>query len=499
MTLPVASERVGDFTHVAGVLVAENGIDGRNAVVIDTPLVGTIVAGASSDPVAAVPLVAAPATAAGGASSVGATGGAPLSLGVAMAFAFIGGLLLNLMPCVFPVLSLKVLGFAAQGGGRDAMRRHGVAFAAGVVVSFWVLAGLLVALRAAGQQLGWGFQLQSPPVVAALALLFFILALNLSGVFEIGQLLPSALANWNAKNPLVNDALSGVLAVVIASPCSAPFMGAALGFALAQTITSTWLVFTALGIGMATPYLLLAFFPAWRAKLPRPGAWMVRLKQLLAFPLYATVVWLAWVLGAQVDNDAVARLGATLLMTALALWAWQNIRAGGARAWAGVAVVSVVGALAAAWPVVSASTAGASTAQAGAASDVTGVWNSYAPDRLAQLTAAGRPVFVDFTAAWCVTCQVNKRLVLNTAAVQQAFANDKVSLLRADWTRRDPQIGAALSAAWPRWRAGLCAVSSRAGTADPARSLTHTGHRGCAGVHAFDMSSRGLRPSRSWS
>jgi thiol:disulfide interchange protein/DsbC/DsbD-like thiol-disulfide interchange protein len=432
LVLPVASQRVGDFTQVAGVLVASNGIGGRNAVVIDTPLVGTVVAGAANDSAATAPVVAPSAP--------------PLSLGVAMAFALIGGLLLNLMPCVFPVLSLKVLGFASQGGGAAAMRRHGLSFAAGVIVSFWILAALLVALRAAGQQLGWGFQLQSPPVVAGLALLFFVLALNLSGVFEVGQILPSAMANWTAKNPLVNDALSGVLAVVIASPCSAPFMGAALGFALAETVTSTWLVFTALGIGMATPYLLLAFFPAWRTRLPRPGAWMVRLKQLLAFPLYATVVWLAWVLGAQLDNDAVARLGAALLLTALALWAWQNMRSGGARGWGAVALVSVVAAAAASWPVISTSALEASSAQARASSDVGGPWQSYTPSTVVQLTGEGRPVFVDFTAAWCVTCQVNKRLVLNTADVQQAFANDKVSLLRADWTRRDATIGAALSA-----------------------------------------------------
>jgi thiol:disulfide interchange protein DsbD len=217
LSLPVAVRRAGDFTRVAGVLESTVGL-GRNerAALVDVPLSGTVVAAAAPPDGALQPLPLAPAEKA-------------LSLSAAIVFALIGGVLLNLMPCVFPVLSLKVLGFAAHGGNRAAMRCHGLAFAAGVVVSFWLLAAALAALRAAGAQLGWGFQLQSPAVVASLALLFFVLALNLSGLFEIRRLLPTSLAGWNAKNPYVNDALSGVLAVVVASPCSAPFMGAALG------------------------------------------------------------------------------------------------------------------------------------------------------------------------------------------------------------------------------------------------------------------------------
>ena len=430
LTLPVASQHVGEFTRVAGVLTASNGFGGRRAATIDVALAGSVVASPSPPPAAVLPL--APAGGAG-----------DLSFGVALAFALIGGVLLNLMPCVFPVLSLKVLGFATQGGGRMAMRVHGLAFAAGVVVSFWLLAAALTALRAAGQQLGWGFQLQSPAVIAALAVLFFVLALNLSGVFEIRQLVPSRLAGWNAKNPYVNDALSGVLAVVVASPCSAPLMGVALGYALTASALITWSVFTALGVGMAVPYLLLAFFPGWRTRLPRPGPWMLRLRQLLAFPLYASVLWLAWVLGAQLDNDAVLRLGAALLLVALALWAWQARRTGGLRAWSIAALASVVAALALAWPLVAA-TAPPGTART-AASDP-GPWQDYAPDRAAKLVSAGRTVFVDFTAAWCVSCQVNKQLVLNSNEVQHAFTQNGVALLRADWTRRDAMIGAALAA-----------------------------------------------------
>lgn len=430
LSLPVAVQRAGDFTRVAGVLESTAGLGGNGrAALVDVPLSGTVVAAAASPDASLQPLPLAPAENA-------------LSLSAAIVFALIGGVLLNLMPCVFPVLSLKVLGFAAHGGNRAAMRSHGLAFAAGVVASFWLLAAALAALRAAGAQLGWGFQLQSPAVVASLALLFFVLALNLSGLFEIRRLLPSSLAGWNAKNPYVNDALSGVLAVVVASPCSAPFMGAALGYALASSMGATWVVFTMLGIGMALPYLTLAYFPAWRSKLPKPGAWMLRLKQLLAFPLYATVIWLAWVLGAQLGNDAVARLAVTLLMVALALWAWQTMRAGGARAWGAAAIASLVAALIVGWPVAS----GVANDAATPAVATSEPWQDYTPQRVAQLVAAGQPVFVDFTAAWCVTCQVNKRLVLNTDAVRQAFAQGNVALIRADWTRRDPVIGAALAA-----------------------------------------------------
>ena len=439
LALPVASHRVGEFTRVAGVLTSTKGLGGgSDAATIDVPLAGTVVAG---PPPASASQTLVPTAMQNGAGNLG--------LAVALVFALVGGVLLNLMPCVFPVLSLKVLGFAKHGGGPTAMRAHGLAFAAGVIASFWLLAFALLAFRVAGQQLGWGFQLQSPMVISLLAVLFFVLALNLSGVFEIGQLIPSGLSTWNARNPHVNDALSGTLAVIVASPCSAPFMGAALGYALAESAATTLTIFTGLGLGMALPYLLLAFFPAWRTKIPQPGAWMVRLKQLLAFPLYGTVVWLAWVLGAQLDNDAVARLGAMLLLIALALWAWRMMRDAGARAWGVAAVASIAGAIAAGWPlVVSGVTGDVQTAKpaVSAAEATKGPWQNFAPGRVAGLTAAGRAVFVDFTAAWCVTCQVNKRLVLNTDAVQQAFARSGVVLMRGDWTRRDPVITAALTA-----------------------------------------------------
>ena len=259
-------------------------------------------------------------------------------------FAFLGGIVLNLMPCVFPVLSIKALALAAPGhGNKHKLRLEGLAFSAGVIATFVLLAGMLLAFRAAGEQFGWGFQLQSPAVVTGLAVLFFVLALNLSGAFEFTSLVPSSAAGWTAHNPVVNAALSGVLAVVIASPCTAPFMGAALGFALSQPAALTLLVFVALGIGMALPFLLLSWFPGWRRMLPRPGNWMVHLKQFLAFPLYATVAWLVWVLGAQVDNDAVVRLLVTLVAVAFVLWAWRTYRIGASRAYSVVAVGRIGG------------------------------------------------------------------------------------------------------------------------------------------------------------
>ena len=236
--------------------------------------------------------------------------------------------------------------------------------------------------------------------------------------------------------------LSGVLAVVIASPCTAPFMGAALGFAFAQPAVVTLGIFVALGLGMALPYALLAWFPGWRRWLPRPGAWMERMKQALAFPLYATVAWLVWVLGAQMDNDAVVRLLVTLVVIALALWAWRVFKVGHGRAWAGVASVALVSAVVVVWPLLR----GDKDEPSAVTSAATGPWHAFTPTTVADLSCGGRPVFIDFTAAWCVTCQVNKRLVLNNAEIRDAFARRGVELVRADWTRRDPVITQALAA-----------------------------------------------------
>ncbi len=442
LTLPVANQLAPGFTQVAGVITARDGFASGGAPVaamtVDAPLTGAVVAGPKP--------VAAPAPALNVAPRPAADG---LSLTLALAFAFLGGIVLNLMPCVFPVLSIKALSLAAPGhGNREKLRLEGLSFGAGVIATFVALAAILLAFRAAGEQFGWGFQLQSPAMVTALALLFFVLALNLSGAFEFATLVPSSAAGWTARNRYVNSALSGVLAVVIASPCTAPFMGAALGFALAQPAALTLLVFVALGLGMALPFVLLTWFPGWRRMLPKPGAWMERLKQFLAFPLYATVAWLVWVLGAQVDNDAVVRLLVTLVVVAFALWAWRAYRFGAARAFSAIAVLGLVAAAIVAWPLFTAGSERDPLApvQARTTSGVTDPWQPYTPARLNELTAGDKAVFVDFTAAWCVTCQVNKRLVLNTSAVKDAFAQRGVALVRADWTRRDPAITQALAA-----------------------------------------------------
>ncbi|MEO8537085.1 MAG: thioredoxin family protein [Betaproteobacteria bacterium] len=438
LSLPVSHDLATPFQRLQGVLTSDTGfvVDGRTvrAVALDVPVTGVAVAGPKPAPLQA--------------PALSSSTSAAMVLPVALAFAFGGGLLLNLMPCVFPVLSLKALSLvSSDAGDRRGLRIEGAAFAAGVVLAFVALALAIIGLRAAGEELGWGFQLQSPAVVAALALLFFVMALNLSGVFEFGTLLPSRLASWSHEHRSVNAFASGLLAVAIASPCTAPFMGAALGYALGQRAVVTLAIFVALGVGMSVPYVALACFPAWRRWLPRPGAWMQRLKQLLAFPLYATVAWLVWVLGAQTDNDGVLRIGAALVLVAFALWSWRTRRGGGnaarsAAAIAGAAVAAIV-----AWPLLhnvrGAEVAAGERDAPGARADG---WEPYSADRVAELVALKRPVFVDFTAAWCVTCQVNERLVLSDDRVRAAFARNDVALLRADWTRRDPAITRALSA-----------------------------------------------------
>ena len=363
-----------------------------------------------------------------------------LSLGLALVLALAGGALLNLMPCVFPVLSLKVLGFAAHAHDRRGLLAGGLAYTAGVVLSFVALAALLLALRAGGEQLGWGFQLQSPAVVAALAALFTLIGLNLAGVFEFGSVLPSAWAAARARHPVVDSFLTGVLAVAVASPCTAPFMGASLGAAVALPSAQGLAVFAALGLGMALPYLLASAWPAVARLLPRPGGWMAHFKTAMAFPMFATVVWLVWVLGVQVGVDGVAALLALLVALAFAAWALGS-PALGPRARSGFGAVAAVLVLAAlGW------TVPALRQEAAARAPVAGEdWQPWSPERVAQAQAAGQPVFVDFTAAWCVTCQFNKRSTLGTAPIAAAFKARNVLLLRADWTRRDAAISAELA------------------------------------------------------
>ena len=396
-----------------------------------------------SAPAATLPPVAAGSTSPSQPSGDSGIGGSTL---LALAFAFLGGVFLNLMPCVFPVLGIKVMGFVEHAHGDPrAMRLQGVVFGVGVLVSFLALAGIMLALRSTGVQLGWGFQLQSPTFVVLLAALFFILALNLSGVFEWGAFAQSMTSDLTAKGRYADAFLSGVLASVVATPCTAPFMGAAVGFTLSQSVGISLAVFAMLGLGMALPVVALSLFPALLRKLPKPGAWMETFKQVLAFPLYATVAWLAWVVGAQAGNDAILMLLAGLVLIAMGAWVYGRWGHSGQLRHPMIATALAFAGLLVAWPgpqVPGTPGATAAIAPARAGELPWGVWS---PETVRELTAAGRPVFVDFTAAWCVTCQVNKRVALHNAAVVKAFAERGVVPLRADWTRQDPRITAALS------------------------------------------------------
>jgi len=365
---------------------------------------------------------------------------------LALVGGLLGGMLLNLMPCVFPILALKVVGFARHGQAQRTQRLAGLAYTAGVVLSFLALGGLLLALRAAGEQLGWGFQLQSPVVVATLAVLFTLIGLNLAGLFEFGQFLPSALASMQVRHPVADAFLSGVLAVAVASPCTAPLMGASLGLAVALPTVQALAVFAALGLGMALPYLLAAWLPGVARCLPRPGAWMQTFRQALAFPMFATVVWLVWVLGQQSGIDGAGALLALLVALAALVW---SLRLQGGRCrwwWVALALLGSGWLLAMVGPYVIQSAPAHPDVQGVAAGNVGQQrWQPWSAQRVAELTAAGQPVFVDFTAAWCVTCQYNKRTTLADASVLADFAAHKVALLRADWTLRDPTITAALA------------------------------------------------------
>lgn len=358
----------------------------------------------------------------------------------------VGGMLLNLMPCVFPILALKVVGFARHGQAQRTQRLAGAAYTAGVVLSFLALGGLLLALRAAGEQLGWGFQLQSPAVVAALAALFTLIGLNLAGLFEFGQFVPSGLASMQVRHPVADAFLSGVLAVAVASPCTAPFMGASLGLAVALPTWQALAVFAALGLGMALPYLLATWVPAVVRCLPRPGAWMQTFRQALAFPMFATVVWLVWVLGQQSGMDGAGALLALLVALAALVWAfalpgrsrwWLVTLALLGNGWLLAVLGHYVTQPAPAHPSGEGITAAASLGEQR--------WQPWSAQRVAELSAAGQLVFIDFTAAWCVTCQYNKRTTLADAGLLAEFAARKVALLRADWTLSDPAITAALT------------------------------------------------------
>jgi thiol:disulfide interchange protein DsbD len=363
--------------------------------------------------------------------------------------AFLGGLLLNLMPCVFPVLFLKGLALVNSGNEeRHKLRAHGLVYAAGILVSFWALVGLLLGLRAAGATLGWGFQFQSPVFLSLMAGLLFFLGLSLAGQFEIGLTLTSAGGSLAQKQGLPGSFFTGVLAVVVATPCTAPFMGAAVGYALTQSAAVTFAVFTALALGLAAPYVALTLQPAWTRWLPKPGAWMEVLRQAVSVPIFATVIWLAWVLAQAYGAGVLAALLTSFLLLAIAGWflgRWP------AKRWSTVmAAVILLGviSLAVFAPRLVVET-GANPDQAArlnSDSAPPSAWQPWSPEAVTRSLAAGQPVFVDFTASWCLSCQVNERVALSRPEVMQAFHSTNVALLRADWTRHDEAITQALTA-----------------------------------------------------
>lgn len=378
------------------------------------------------------------------ANAARASSSSSLGFWTALLTALIGGMILNLMPCVFPVLSIKVLTFARDGQSKRQHRLNGLAYSVGVVLSFVALGALLLSLRAAGEQLGWGFQLQSPVVVAGLATLFTLIGLNLAGLFEVGNVLPSSLAGLQVRHPAADAFLTGILATAVASPCTAPFMGAALGLAISLPGWEAVALFAAVGMGMAIPFLLASWMPGLADRLPRPGAWMVTFRQVLAFPMFATVVWLLWVLGQQTGIDGVT----TLLMVLVALtWlVWALGKAGTTRRVAGSLGVVMLAWLLWGFGSSIVTVQSSEGLVAGSSQESARTWERWTPEKQSELLAAGRPVLVDFTAAWCVTCQYNKRNALSDPEVLRMAQEKNVALLRADWTRRDPAVTQALAA-----------------------------------------------------
>lgn len=344
----------------------------------------------------------------------------------AILFAIFGGIILNLMPCVFPILSIKVMSLVQADSAR--LHLHGWAYTLGIMLCFVGFATVLLIARAGGEAIGWGFQLQSPGLITALAYLFFVMGLSMSGLIQFGARWMGAGQSLTQKSGLKGSFFTGVLAALVASPCTAPFMGAALGFALTQPAIACLSVFAALGFGMALPLLLLCYSPSLAERLPKPGAWMETLKQFLAFPLYLSAIWLLWVLGHQVSADLMAAVCVGAVAIAFACWligrtatSWR-LRVNQLLA-AGALVVAVY----LPWQMLN-------------ASHMTSRWLAYSPELLTQLRQQGRPVFIDFTADWCITCLANERVTLKKENVEAIFDEYKVVTLKGDWTNRDPEI-----------------------------------------------------------
>ena len=367
---------------------------------------------------------------------------------IILGFAFLGGMILNLMPCVFPILSIKVMNFM-QMAGHDPkkVRLHGYVFGAGVLISFLALALLLIILRAGGQELGWGFQLQTPAFIAFMTFLMFALGLSLMGVFEIGNSLINVAGKTNTGEGLKGSFFSGILATILATPCTAPFMGTAIGVAITLPAGTALIIFATLGLGMAAPYVLLSSFPALIKFMPKPGAWMETFKQAMAFPLFATAIWLIWVYGQQAGIDGLTRLLVGLLLLSIGIWIlhrWKAIQISGkvrvfSRA---VVAVCIIGGFILSIP----GNTRLSEGNELSATNSYGIeWTAYSDNTLQQQLDEGKNVFIDFTAAWCITCKANERIVFSSERVRNKFSDLDFVMIKADWTNRNPEITRALA------------------------------------------------------
>lgn len=351
-------------------------------------------------------------------------------------FAFLGGLLLNLMPCVFPLISIKFFSVLKHSQGNlRIVQRDNSFYVLGVIVSFWALAFLLFVLRASGEALGWGFQLQSPGFVIGLILLFSLMAFNFLGWLEIQLLLPGT-NKWLQKDGPMGHFLTGVLSTIVASPCTAPFMGVSIGFALAQPLPLMLLIFTSLGLGLSFPYIFLSLFPSLTLYLPKPGLWMEKLKTFMAFPLFATMIWLAWSLSFQISSTSLAWVWCSVLLLGFFVWMTKNLFQKSKLKLRLAQIIVLISAVAVAFGSIQPLTATPSMQDA----ELGLQWEKFSPARLSQLRAEKTAVFIDFTAAWCITCQVNKKVTFSDTSLAQLIKDANIALLRADWTNRDPQI-----------------------------------------------------------
>ena len=425
LTIPRNKMNGDTLSQITGILVATNnwvGNNSRNGLKVVAPV----------EPISEAVPVAAAVT--------------DIAWWQAILFAFVGGIILNLMPCVLPVLSIKVLGFIQQAGeSRKKVASHNLAFTLGVLVSFWILAGGLLVLRAGGEQLGWGFQLQSPAFLVVLSSFIFLIGLNLLGVFEVGTTLTGVGAG-SRRSGTIGSFVTGITATVVATPCTAPFMGSALGYSLTQPVAVSLAIFTALALGMAAPYVLLTSSPILLKFVPKPGRWMESLKHAMGFLLIATVIWLAWVLSIQSGPDSILVLLAALLLIGVAAWIlgrWGGLTIDRGRrliAQSLAVIIVVLAVTAAATNVPQSSASYASTANVGELN-----WEPFSPERVAEVRGEGKPLLIDFTAAWCLSCKVNERVAFGSSDVQDKLDKLEVVTMKADWTSRDERITQALA------------------------------------------------------